>query len=66
MPSTSKIRTEFKCRYDALACQLMSHGTHLQNCKTEQELLADSNDCIKLAREFINRVTKFHGRSQPE
>ena len=63
MPSTSKIRTEFKCRYDALACQLMSHGTNLQNCKTEQELLDDSNDCIKLAREFIDIVTKFHGRS---
>ena len=63
MPSTSKIRTEFKCRYDALACQLMSHGTNLQNCKTEQELLADSNDCIKLAREFIDIVTKFHGWS---
>ena len=60
MPSTSKIRTEFKCRYDALACQLLSHGTNLQNCKTEKELLADSDDCIKLAREFINLVTKVH------
>lgn len=60
MPSTSKIRTEFKCRYDALACQLMSHGTGLQNCKTEQELLADSNACIKLAKEFINRLSKVH------
>ena len=60
MPSTSKIRTEFKCRYDTLACQLMSHGTNLQNCKTEQELLDDSNACIELAREFINRVAKVH------
>ena len=60
MPSTSKIRTEFKCRYDALACNLISHGTGLVNCKTEQELLDNSNDCIKLAREFINVVTKFN------
>jgi len=60
MPSTSKIRTEFKCRYDALACQLMSHGTGLQNCKTKQELLDDSNACIKLARDFINVVNKFN------
>ena len=60
MPSTSKIRTEFKCRYDALACQLISHGTNLQNCKTEKELLADSDDCIKLARDFITVVTKFN------
>ena len=60
MPSTSKIRTEFKCRYDALACNLISHGINLQNCKTEQELLADSKDCIKLARDFINVVTKFN------
>ena len=60
MPSTSKIRTELKCRYDALACQLMSHGTNLANCKTNQELLDDSNACIQLAREFIDRVTKIH------
>ena len=60
MPSTSKIRTEIKCRYNELACQLMSHGTNLINCKTDQELLADSHDCIKLAREFIDRVTKVH------
>ena len=60
MPSTSKIRTEFKCRYDALACQLISHGINLNNCKTEQELLDDSDDCIKLAREFINVVTRFN------
>ena len=60
MPSTSKIRTEFKCRYDALACSLISHGTNLVNCKTEKALLDDSNDCIQLAREFINVVTKVH------
>ena len=60
MPSTSKIRTEFKCRYNALACNLISHGINLQNCKTEQELLDDSTACIKLAREFINVVNKFN------
>ena len=60
MPSTSKIRTEFKCRYDALACNLISHGTGLVNCKTEKELLADSTACIKLARDFINVVNKFN------
>ena len=60
MPSTSKIRTEFKCRYDALACNLISHGTGLVNCKTEKELLADSTACIKLARQFIDTITKVH------
>ena len=61
MPSTSKIRTEFKCRYDTLACRLISHGTGLSKCKTERELLADGNACIKLAEEFIQKINKLHG-----
>ncbi len=58
MPSKLKTKIEYKCRYNELACQLISAGTNLHNCKTDQEVLDSNNKCIEYAKRFIDHVSK--------
>ena len=57
MPSKLKPKNEYKCRYNELACQLISASTHIHNCKTDEEVLESNNKCIELAKRFIERVS---------
>ena len=58
MLSKLKTKIEYKCRYNELACQLISAGTNLHNCKTDQEVLDSNNKCIEYAKQFIDHVSK--------
>jgi len=58
MPLKLKPKFEYKCRYNELACQLISAGTNLHNCKTDQEVLDSNNKCIEYAKRFIDHVSK--------
>jgi len=58
MLSKLKTKIEYKCRYNELACQLISAGTNLHNCKTDQEVLDSNNKCIEYAKRFIDHVSK--------
>ena len=58
MLSKLKTKIEYKCRYNELACQLISAGTNLRNCKTDQEVLDSNNKCIEYAKRFIDHVSK--------
>ena len=57
MPSRSKTKYDYKCYYTDLANLLITHGTTLHNCKTDEEVLDTNNKCIKLAKQFIERVS---------
>ena len=57
MPSRSKTKYDYKCYYTDLATLLIIQGTALHNCKTDQDVLDSNNKCIKLAEQFIERVS---------
>ena len=57
MPSKLKTKAEYKCRYDELATQLLTAGTNIHKCKTDQEVLDSNNKCIKYAKAFIERIS---------
>ena len=57
MPSKLKTKYDYKCYYNDLATLLITHGTVLHNCKTDQEVLDSNNKCIKLAEQFIKQVS---------
>ena len=57
MPSKLKPKSEYKCRYDELATQLLAAGTNIHKCTTDQEVVESNNKCIELAKRFIERVS---------
>jgi len=57
MPLKLKPKFEYKCRYDELATLLLAAGTNIHKCKTDQEVLDSNNKCIKLAEQFIERLS---------
>ena len=57
MPSRSKTKYDYKCYYTDLANMLITHGIALHNCKTDQEVIDSNKKCIKLAEQFIERVS---------
>ena len=57
MPSKLKPKSEYKCRYDELATQLLAAGTNIHKCTTDQEVVESNIKCIELAKRFIERVS---------
>ena len=57
MPLTLKPKYEYKCRYDELATQLITAGTNIHKCKTDEEVLESNNKCIEFAKAFIARLS---------
>lgn len=57
MPSRLKTKYDYKYYYTDLATLLITQGVALHNCKTDQEVLDSNNKCIKLAEQFIKRVS---------
>ena len=58
MPSKLKInKYDYKCYYNELANLLITQGTAIHNCKTDQEVLDSNNKCIESAKQFIERVS---------
>jgi len=57
MPSKLKTKYDYKYYYTDLATLLITQGTALHNCKTDQEVLDSNNKCIKLAEQFIKQVS---------
>lgn len=58
MPSTLKIKTESKCRYNELACQLLAGGTNMHQCKTDDEVAELNKKYIQLAKLFIKNIER--------
>ncbi len=57
MPSKLKTKSEYKCRYNELACQLLAGSTNMYQCKTDQELSDLNQKYIQLAEQFIKRIS---------
>ena len=57
MPSKLKTKSEYKCRYNELACQLLAGSTNMYQCKTDQELSDLNQKHIELAKQFIERIS---------
>ena len=57
MPSKLKTKSEYKCRYNELACQLLAGSTNMYQCKTDQELSDLNQKYIQLAKRFIERIS---------
>ena len=57
MPSKLKTRIEYKCRYDELACQLLTGSVNIHQCKTDEEVSELNQKYIALAKKFIERVS---------
>ena len=61
MPSKLKTRIEYKCRYDELACQLLTGSVNIHQCKTDEEVSELNQKYIALAKKFIERVSPPSG-----
>ena len=61
MPSKLKTKSEYKCRYNELACQLLAGGTNMYQCETDQEISELNQKYIALAKKFIERVSPPSG-----
>ena len=63
MLSTLKIKTESKCRYNDLACQLLAGGTNMYHCKTNEEVDELNKKYIQLAKQFIKHIERVSSPS---